>query len=195
MNIVHVLRAPVGGVFRHVLDLALGQVARGHRVGVICDSRTGNQLTEEALAAIAPKLALGLLRIPMWRQPTPLDLLAVRRVGAHLHAAGADVVHGHGAKGGAFARLAAAPKGILRAYTPHGGSLHDAVGGRLHLLLEKLLMQRARLYLFESAYSHAAYLRKVGSPRGIARVVHNGVAAAEFEPVELSGDASDVVFL
>ena len=32
LNILHVLRAPVGGLFRHVVDLARGQIARGHRV-------------------------------------------------------------------------------------------------------------------------------------------------------------------
>jgi hypothetical protein len=41
LNILHVFRAPVGGLFRHVLDLSREQVARGHRVGLIADSRTG----------------------------------------------------------------------------------------------------------------------------------------------------------
>ena len=31
LKIVHVLRAPLGGLFRHVLDLANGQIARGPR--------------------------------------------------------------------------------------------------------------------------------------------------------------------
>ena len=35
----------------------------------------------------------------------------------------ADVMHGHGAKGGAYARLARA-RNAIRVYTPHGGSLH-----------------------------------------------------------------------
>jgi hypothetical protein len=38
LNILHVMRAPVGGLFRHVIDLARGQAARGHRVGLIADS-------------------------------------------------------------------------------------------------------------------------------------------------------------
>ena len=42
---------------------------------------------------------------------------------------GVDVLHGHGAKGGAYARLAARKlkrKGsrVKAIYTPHGGSLH-----------------------------------------------------------------------
>jgi hypothetical protein len=48
LNIVHVLRAPLGGLFRHVVDLAEGQAARGHRVGLIVDSTTGGSRAEAA---------------------------------------------------------------------------------------------------------------------------------------------------
>ena len=41
LKILHILRAPLGGLFRHVLDIARGQIARGHRVGLIVDSTTG----------------------------------------------------------------------------------------------------------------------------------------------------------
>lgn len=195
MNILHVLRAPMGGLFRHVADLAGGQIARGHRVGIVADSRTGNAPSEETLAQLAPRLALGLSRIPMQRQPNLADIATVWHVARRIAKTGADVVHGHGAKGGALARLAFASARIVRAYTPHGGSLHDAVGGKLHILLERALMRRGNLYLFESAYSHDAFHCKVGQPSAIVRVVHNGVHRAEFDPVEPAADAADVVFL
>ena len=38
LRIVHVFRAPLGGLFRHVVDLAIEQAARGHEVGVFFDS-------------------------------------------------------------------------------------------------------------------------------------------------------------
>ena len=41
LKILHILRAPLGGLFRHVLDVARGQAERGHRVGLIVDSTTG----------------------------------------------------------------------------------------------------------------------------------------------------------
>jgi glycosyltransferase involved in cell wall biosynthesis len=110
----------------------------------------------------------------------------------------ADVVHGHGAKGGAFARLAFAGKPAVRAYTPHGGSLlldHATLTGRAYLTLERILMPRGDLYLFESAFSAGVFDAKIGKPKGLTRVVHNGVSAAEFEPVVLASDATDLVFL
>ena len=113
MNILHVFRAPVGGLFRHVVDLARGQIARGHRVGLIADSRTGGERAEETLAALAPQLALGLTRLPMHRQLNPGDAIAAWHVTRRITQTGAHVVHGHGAKGGAYARLAFAQQSGL----------------------------------------------------------------------------------
>ena len=123
LKIVHVTRAAVGGIFRHILDLAAGQAARGHLVGIVCDSLTGGERAATALADIAPQLKLGAFRPPIRREISPTDLFAFLNTRRHLAALGADVLHGHGAKGGAFVRLPAAPKAI-RIYTPHGGSLH-----------------------------------------------------------------------
>ena len=41
LKILHVFRAPLGGLFRHVLDVARGQAERGHDVGIFCDATTG----------------------------------------------------------------------------------------------------------------------------------------------------------
>src|SRR5438105_2550485 len=123
LDILHVLRAPVGGLFRHVRDLARGQIARGHRVGLIADASTGGPQADAKLAELAPALAFGVSRVAMSRQLGLRDLAARARVAARIAEVKADVVHGHGAKGGAYARLAGAA-GAIRVYTPHGGSLH-----------------------------------------------------------------------
>jgi glycosyltransferase involved in cell wall biosynthesis len=110
----------------------------------------------------------------------------------------ADVVHGHGAKGGAYARFALNGRHAIRAYTPHGGSLHydpATLGGKLFLGTEKLLLRRGDLYIFESAYSADIFRRKVGAPAGLTRIVHNGVGPAEFAAVEVAPDATDLLFV
>ena len=198
LNILHVLRSPVGGLFRHVADLVRGQIARGHRVGIIADSLTGDRVTQTMLDDLAPQLALGLSRIPIVRSFSPRDLAGFWHVSQRVRATQADVVHGHGAKGGAFARLALAGKPAVRAYTPHGGSLlldHTSLSGKAYLALERILMSRGDLFLFESAFSAAVFHAKIGKPTGLTRVVHNGVSAGEFEPVALAADATDLVFL
>jgi len=198
LNILHVFRAPVGGLFRHVLDLTRGQIARGHRVGLIADLRTGGTRADEALRTIEPSLALGLTRIAMRRQPAPSDVFVLAHVMRRVAKAQADVVHGHGAKGGAYARMVFGNPRAVRAYTPHGGSLlfgHDSLAGKIYLTTERLLMLRGDLFLFESGYSAEMFRNKIGTPNGLVRIVHNGVSPAEFEPVVASSDATDLVFM
>jgi glycosyltransferase involved in cell wall biosynthesis len=198
LNILHVLRAPVGGLFRHVLDLSREQIARGHSVGLIADLSTGGNRADDALRQIEPSLALGLSRTPMPRDIGPGDAPALAHVMRRIANSKADVVHGHGAKGGAYARLAFGQARALRVYTPHGGSLlyhHDTLAGKFYLTTERFLMRRGHLFLFESAFSAETFKRKIGQPRGLVRIVHNGVTPAEFEPVEPAADATDVVFI
>lgn len=196
LNILHVMRSPVGGLFRHVADLAGAQAARGHRVGIIADATTGAARAESILAALAPNLTLGITRIAMSRHLGWSDISAHRQVTAYAASSAADVVHGHGAKGGAYARLTRGP--AIRVYTPHGGSLHYSRGsplGLLYLSLERLLMPRTELFLFESAYGRDVFRERIGDPGERARVVHNGVADAEFAPVTPDADATDLIFV
>jgi glycosyltransferase involved in cell wall biosynthesis len=132
----------------------------------------------------------------MSRHIGPIDRNAVRHVAARAVETKADVLHGHGAKGGAYARLARS--GALRVYTPHGGSLHYAWRsplGLVYLTLEKQLARRTDLFLFESEFSLAVYRAKVGTPSAPAIVVHNGVRPEELERIEPGADAADVIFV
>src|SRR5882757_9383948 len=205
LNILHVLRAPVGGLFRHVTDLARGQAARGHRVGLIADRSTGGAQAEATLAALASKLTLGVTRVPMSRHVGASDFLAVRHVSQRAKAVAANVIHGHGAKGGAYARLGVTPSPMerktIRVYTPHGGSLHFHWGsptGFIYLNAERALMSRTELFLFESAYGRDVFKAKIGEPPSmspsVVRVVHNGVTDDEFQPIVVSQGATDLLF-
>ena len=77
MKILHVFRTPVGGLFRHVRDLARGQAALGHEVGMICDSTTGGSAASELLGNVAPFCSLGIERIEISRLPGLGDFSAV----------------------------------------------------------------------------------------------------------------------
>jgi len=197
LRILHAIRPPVGGIFRHVLDLAHGQANRGHHVGVLADSLTGGERAAEALAELAPRLKLGVHRIAIHRQPSPADLLAWVRFMRLIRQLAPDVLHGHGAKAGVLVRLMKRSSGI-RVYTPHGGSLHyppNTFKGALYSRAERALMNRTDLFLFESAYARDTYQRIVGTPAGLVRCVFNGVTANEFDPVALAEDATDVVYV
>ncbi|MCJ2142743.1 glycosyltransferase family 4 protein [Methylobacterium sp. E-066] len=195
-RILHVFRAPVGGLFRHVMDLARLQVAAGHAVGIVCDASTGGERGARALAELSTCLELGLLRIPMRRNPHLSDWTCLRTVARRADAVGATVLHGHGAKGGAYARLASAT--AIRAYTPHGGSYNYRPGSALHrtyMAAEAVLARRTDAFLFESEYVAGRHRAFVGGPEQVTRIVHNGIAESEFAPVPLAEDAADLLYV
>jgi glycosyltransferase involved in cell wall biosynthesis len=198
LRILHVLRAPVGGLFRHVQDLAGEQAARGHRVGIVADSLTGGEWARQQFALLAPKLALGVTRLPMHREPHPTDFAAILRVHGRIERLRPDIVHGHGSKGGLYARASGFLPGLarpLRVYTPHGGSLHDQPGRSLFLSVEKLAARKTDLLLFESDYIAARYEAGVGETRALRHVVKNGLRPEEFAAVPTDPDAADFVYV
>jgi glycosyltransferase involved in cell wall biosynthesis len=198
LGILHIFRAPLGGLFRHVVDLARGQAARGHRVGLIVDSLTGGARADAALAALAPELALGVQRVAISREISPSDIQAVRMASRWIKNAAPDVIHGHGGKGAALARLAPSAPHAIRVYTPHGGTLvyrPGTLGGGFYRTLEWFLKWRTDLFLFESSYIAGLFRADVGHPPGIVRVVHNGVGEAEFSAIVPRPDATDIVCL
>lgn len=199
LAIIHVLRAPVGGLFRHVLDLAKAQIADGHNVGIICDTLTGGQVAQNALAAIEPGLKLGLTRVPMKRNPSIEDIAALRHVIQRTKPYPGIVIHSHGSKGGVYARLPGLwSKNAVRAYTPHGGSFNYRPGSMAHkfyMKIEKLMSFGTDLFLFESDFIRRCFVAEVGTPKCLVRTVMNGISPAEFEPVVQNDDAVDFLYI
>ena len=198
LRILHAVRAPVGGIFRHILDLAAGQADRGHQVGILADSLTGGERATAALKELAPKLKLGVHRLAIRREPHPADIAASMQFLRLAKSLKLDVLHGHGAKAGAFVRLKGKSKNSIRVYTPHGGSLHyppETLKGAFYARLERALMNRTELFLFESAFARDTYQRVIGRPSGLVRCVFNGVGASEFDSIALADDATDLVYV
>ena len=198
LRILHAVRSPVGGIFRHILDLANGQAERGYHVGIIADSLTGGDRAKAALEEIAPRLKLGVHRLAIRREPFPTDVLVWIRFMRLIQRLKPHVLHGHGAKAGVFVRLKARSKDTIRVYTPHGGSLHyplNTLKGSIYGRLERALMNSTDLFLFESAFARDTYQRMIGTPTGLVRCVFNGVTANEFDPVAQAPDATDVVYV
>src|SRR5215475_8453838 len=169
LRIVHVVRAPIGGIFRHIVDLATAQADAGHEVGLVCDALTGGAFEDAAIASLQPKLALGVARIPMRRHVSFTDLHATRKLMRELGKLSPDVVHGHGAKGGVYGRLIGTWLGrgrpIARVYSPHGGSLHSpekSIGGRAYFPIERWLERLTAALVHVSAKGADPYRQKVG---------------------------------
>ena len=202
LKILHVFRAPLGGLFRHVLDVARGQVERGHNVGIFCDSSTGGARADAVFRELAGRLALGVTRVPMSRYPNATDLKAQFSEISLRRRLAPDVVHCHGSKGGVYGRIPAlfSPgRRYVTAYTPHGGSFNYKPGGvehKVYMSVERLLEGATDMFLFESRFIAGRFEAHIGHlPRTDHRIVLNGVSDAEFEPIDHEAAEFDLLYL
>jgi glycosyltransferase involved in cell wall biosynthesis len=202
LRILHVFRAPLGGLFRHAVDLARGQIARGHDVGIFCDSTTGGARADEVFRELQPSLTLGVTRVPMSRYPNLQDMRAQMAAMATRRRLTPDVVHTHGSKGGVYGRIPArfgGKRSYITAYTPHGGSFNYKPGSlehRIYMSVERFLEPATDMYLFESAYIADRFRAHIGhEPVTDHRIIVNGVSDPEFEPLDHSQATFDLVYL
>jgi glycosyltransferase involved in cell wall biosynthesis len=203
LRILHCFRSPVGGIFRHVRDLAEEHAKAGHQVGILCDSTTGGAYEDKLFETIMPHLALGLTRLPIRRSLGLSDITTAVKTFSEVKNLQPDVLHGHGAKGGAFVRLIGSRLRVSRScvarfYSPHGGSLHYSEGtlrGQAYFAIERFLERWTDSLVFVSDYERRTYEKKIGTPRTSWRLIHNGLRAHEFEPVENNPDAVDFLYI
>lgn len=201
-RILHCLRPLDGGLFRHVHDLALGQAEMGAEVGIVCDSGPSGRELDVALSRLKDNCALGVTRIPMTQKLGFDDWTVSRKIAKLGRKLDIDVLHGHGIKGGVFARLAGRKlrekKGTKVVYTPHGGVLLNSpstLSGKFHFALERRLARMTDGIIVESLYAGNRYVELVGQPECPARVIHNGLKRHEFYESMLADDAADFVFV
>lgn len=198
LRILQILRAPVGGLFRHVNDLTRELAARGHQIGIVADSLTSDGLTAERLKGLEPFAKLGIHHTPMPRTIGPGDLTSpftVRRLADELDI---EVLHGHGAKGGLNARWARIGSKRVALYTPHGGVLNYKVGsptGLMFRMFEQRIVRFTDAFIFESAFAQQAFFRMIAEPKQPTPVIHNGLQPEEFEPITPGPEARDFVFI
>ncbi len=203
LRIIHCFRSPLGGIFRHVRDLAEAHAKAGHEVGILCDSTTGGDYEDRLFDEIRPFLALGLVRLPIRRSVGPSDLKALWGSYKEIRSLRPDVIHGHGAKGGAVARIIGSALRVnrycvARLYSPHGGSLHydgKTLLGRSVFFLEKLQELFTDAIVFVCDFERRTYEEKIGRPRTHSERIYNGVNDRDFEKVYARPDAANFLYI
>src|SRR6218665_2914175 len=169
LRIIHCFRSPLGGIFRHVRDLAEAHAKAGHEVGILCDSTTGGDYEDRLFDEIRRFLALGLVRLPIRRSVGPSDLKALWDSYKEIRSLRPDVIHGHGAKGGAVARIIGSALRVnrycvARLYSPHGGSLHydeKTMLGKSVFFIEKMQEYLTDGIVFVCDFERRTYETKV----------------------------------
>lgn len=203
LRIVHCFRSPIGGIFRHVRDLAEQHSAAGHQVGILCDSSTGGAHEDRLFEQIMPYLSLGVTRFPIGRSVGLKDMAALAEAYKLIKELQPDILHGHGAKGGVIARLIGSllrvrRYRVARLYSPHGGSLHFAsrsLSGQGVFAAERILERMTESISFVCDYERRTYEAKIGKPRCAATRVYNGISERDFARIPVRPDGVDFAYV
>ncbi len=203
LRIVHCFRSPIGGIFRHVRDLAELHSAAGHQVGILCDSSTGGVHEDRLFEQIMPYLSLGVTRFPIGRSVSLKDMAALVESYKLIKELQPDILHGHGAKGGVIARLIGSllrvrRYRVARLYSPHGGSLHFSRGtlsGQAVFAAERIFERMTESISFVCDYERATYETKIGKPHCHATRVYNGISERDFGRVALEPESADFAYI
>ena len=173
-----------GGAGRHVLDLSEGLLERGCEVHLLHSPRPRRRAFLPAIGWHWPRTATPRQSYPLRRGIHPADLAAARWVRRYIREHGPfDVVHGHSAKGGALARLAAWRLRTPVFYTLHGFIAMDpSVARRLRRVYHALEWTLSKLSDRIIAVSPEEHRFCVGAGLGRGRVVMipNGIAPIVF---------------
>jgi glycosyltransferase involved in cell wall biosynthesis len=203
LRIVHCFRSPVGGIFRHVRDLAELHSAAGHQVGILCDSSTGGAHEDRLFDQIMPFLSVGITRFPIGRSVGRRDMAALAEAYKHIKELKPDILHGHGAKGGVIARLIGSllrvkRYRVARLYSPHGGSLHFSSGslsGQGVFAAERILERMTESISFVCDYERSTYEAKIGKPRCAAARIYNGIRERDFGRIPVNSQGVDFAYI
>jgi len=171
-SIVHVLSSyGVGGQERVALDLAIGQRARGHRVGVI-------SLAPEPDGAMAKEFAEAGIEVGRVPKRGGIDPTLVPRLARELRARRADIVHTHNPLPLIYGAPAARLVGAAAIHTKHGVN----PGGRAHMLLRRAAAQLVHAFVAVSDTTAAQARAQRDMPVARLHTIPNGIRLGRYHP-------------
>ena len=181
-HILHVVGDPVGGIRLHIHTLIKEQEKHGIRISYAYSISSVDSVFSKDIESIC--LAVDAC-IPMRvrKKPHYSDLINLKTLYQYIKANNVTIVHGHGAKGGLYARLLSAVIGVKSVYTPHGGTAHkmfNQLEEAIYTTCENALSYFTGCYIFESYYTKDSFRNKLGLNRNKWKVIPNGIDAQEF---------------
>ena len=178
---IHVLQLvgdPVGGIRKHVHSIMEGldraEFEQSYAYSVIStDAKFEPDLVKlkHQLKRVIPLIVK--------KRPGLRDLVNLYILVKYVRTTNVNVIHGHGAKGGLYARVVGRICGVKSVYTPHGGVAHSMFSKAeevLYTSVEKLLYGWTDCFVFESNYTAQAFQKKIGRSSGRWIVNYNGIS-------------------
>lgn len=194
IKVLHILRSPAGGIRRHVLGVVKYSAQT-------CESYLATDESEADLKYQKAKTEkeLGfydvcLLRIPS--APHPRDLFNLLVLAKFILKHDIDLLHGHGAKGGLYARLLGFFLRRPSAYTAHGGSLHTMFSPLMNFFykqVELCLYYLSDAIVFESEYTQGQYKKRIKAQSQKFVLNYNGISFPDVAPTFISKEPPYVI--
>jgi glycosyltransferase involved in cell wall biosynthesis len=177
VHIMHIVGDPVGGIRKHVHCIINGLDERKFIQSYAYSSRARDSEFLKNIENIS-KILHSTIELRIKKRPSPHDVANLIHLGRYIKKEKVDIVHGHGAKGGLYARILANYLGIRSIYTPHGGVVHtmfNPVEDWLYSTVEKWLYGKTDYFLFESRYTADAFHLKIKRKSKPWLVNYNGL--------------------
>lgn len=162
-KIVTIVRTPMGGIRKHIMSI-VNELPRDcfchYFISDLSGADSGfyESLDHETL----PKNQIYDLQIKT--NPHPSDLINFIKIFCIIKRLNVDIIHGHGAKGGLYARIIGKLLGKKVVYTAHGGSLHTMhgfAGNLIYKFIEYILYFFTDILIFESKYTQGQFQNRI----------------------------------
>jgi glycosyltransferase involved in cell wall biosynthesis len=181
IRVLLVIGHAAGGVRKHVHTILRGLSEDNEfQFGYVYSALQPDLVFQKEIAdfrsVLLDEMPLNVTKVPAFG-----DLRNAIRIYSTVRDKRYDLIHGHGAKGGLYARVVAALIRTASAYTPHGGVIHDRferLPSKVYWMAETLLQHVTSRYIFESNYSKLMFESQLGTTLRNSVVNPNGVAVA-----------------
>lgn len=186
LHVLQVVGEPVGGIRKHIHSIIRGLDAERYQCSYAYSNVHVDARFQTEIQQLRHKLNVE-LTLHVSKRPHPSDLVNLWKLVRAVKKHKIGIVHGHGAKGGLYARLVSRICGVKSIYTPHGGVVHamfSPLEDQLYSLIERWLFSKTDFFLFESRYTADAYQEKVGRKCERMVVNYNGIPEPDMAAIQ-----------
>jgi glycosyltransferase involved in cell wall biosynthesis len=193
ISVLHIARRMSGGVRLHISQLSHGLDSNFYHHHLVTNVKDGDPTFRAS-----PPSSISISNIEINHALATRDLLNIIYLYLSLRKHRFDIIHGHGAKGGLYARLVGRILRTKVVYTPHGGNLHDRHGWwttKFQASVEKFLFYLTDAFVFESNYARDQFVRKIGKTDNRFVVNYNGIRSKLPHTAPLPDSHRDTIFI
>jgi glycosyltransferase involved in cell wall biosynthesis len=187
IHVMQIVGDPVGGIRKHVHSILLNMDSTQIKQSYAFSSINGDSTFHQEISLLEERLNGAIIPLIIKKKPNYMDIVNIIKLVRHVKKTNVDIIHGHGAKGGLYARLTAKICGIKAIYTPHGGSVHNMfspLADKVYILIEKWLYNMTDYFVFESQYTEKMYYTRVGCSSEHAVVNYNGIDPINIDDIK-----------